>query len=130
MLIGRNTKEPELKFLSGSGTAICKFTIAVDRRIVKDKEKESDFFNCTAFGKTAEFIGANSGKGKKIYVEGRIQFGNYTNKEGNKVYTTDLIVEQTEIIEWMDKQDKPAEKTANKDFDNDMTPVDDGDIPF
>lgn len=113
ILIGRNCKEPELKFLAGSGSAICKFTLAVDREYTKSKDKkEVDFINCTAFGKTAEYIANWSCKGKLIAIDGRLQLGNYTNKEGIKIYTTDVIINQVQVLEWGEKKEaieKPIE---------------------
>jgi single-strand DNA-binding protein len=124
--IGRNTKEPELKFLAGNGTAICKFTIAVDRDYSKGK-KEVDFINCTAFGKTAEYVANWSGKGKMIAVVGRLQLGNYTNKEGTKIYTTDVIVDQVQVLEWGEKKEAPEKSIEGID---DVVSMDDGEQPF
>lgn len=93
-LCGRTTKEPELRFLN-SGTAICNFTMAV-RREFKDKESgnyESDFFNCKAFGKTGELIGEFVKKGALFPIWGKVQNGSYTNKDGVKIYTTEIIVD-------------------------------------
>jgi single-strand DNA-binding protein len=128
ILIGRNCKEPELKFLAGSGAALCKFTLAVDREYTKSKDnKEVDFINCTAFGKTAEFIANWSCKGKLIAIDGRLQLGNYTNKEGIKIYTTDVIINQVQVLEWGEKKEtieKPIEGI------DDIMSMDDGEQPF
>ena len=97
---GRLTREPDIRYSQGENSmAIAKFTLAVDRRFKKPGEQDADFINCVAFGKTAEFIEKYITKGTKIIVEGRIQTGSYTNKEGNKVYTTDIAVEQVEFAE-------------------------------
>lgn len=97
-LIGRFTKEPEVRYTEG-GLSIARFTLAVDRRYKKEGAPNADFIRCIAFGKTAEFIEKYFHKGNKIGVTGRIQTGDYTNAEGVKVYTTDVIVENTEFVE-------------------------------
>ena len=97
MLMGRLTRDPEVR-MSGD-TAVARFSLAVDRRFKKDGEQTADFINCVAFGKTAEFIEKYGHKGTKFVVEGRIQTGSYTNKDGQKVYTTDVVVEQVEFAE-------------------------------
>lgn len=126
--IGRNTKEPELNFLAGNGTAICKFSIAVDRDYSKDKDKkEVDFFNCVAFGKTAEYVANYARKGKLIAVDGRLQTGNYTNKQNVKVYTTDIIANQVQILEWGEKSEKKDDVIEGVD---DVTNFEDGEQPF
>jgi single-strand DNA-binding protein len=126
--IGRNTKEPELKFIAGSGAALCKFSIAVDRDFSKDKnKKEVDFFNCVAFGKTAEYIANYACKGKLIAVSGRLQTGNYTNKNGLKVYTTDIIADQVQIIEWGEKKETQEKSIEGID---DIEIMEDGEEPF
>ena len=95
ILIGRLTKEPEIR-ATAEGLHIARFTIAVDRR---SKDKETDFISCVAFGKTAETIEKYCCKGMKIAIEGRIQTGSYTNKDGNKIYTTDVNVNEIEFAE-------------------------------
>lgn len=97
-LIGRLTKDPEVRYTDG-GASIARFSIAVDRRFKQESGESADFINCVAFGKTAEFIEKYFTKGKKIALTGRIQTGNYTNKDGQKVYTTDVVVETTEFVE-------------------------------
>lgn len=79
--------------------AVAKFTLAVDRKIKRNNEQSADFINCVAFGKTGEFAEKYFRKGMKVAVSGRIQTGSYTNKEGQKVYTTDVIVEEQEFCE-------------------------------
>ena len=80
-------------------TAVARFSLAVDRRFKKDGEQAADFINCVAFGKTGEFIEKYGHKGTKFVVEGRILTGSYTNKDGQKVYTTDIVVEEIEFGE-------------------------------
>ncbi len=98
ILIGRLTRDPEIRH--NQDKLIGRFTLAVDRRYKKDgSEQNADFINCVAFGKTAEFLEKYVHKGTKLVVCGRIQTGSYTNKDGNKVYTTDVVVEECEFAE-------------------------------
>lgn len=98
--MGRLTRDPEIKYSQGAtATAIARFSLAVDRRYKRDGEPNADFINCIAFGKTGEFIEKYGYKGTKFVVEGRIQTGSYTNKEGQRVYTTDVVVENVEFAE-------------------------------
>lgn len=100
ILMGRLTRDPEVRYSQNeNSTAVARFTLAVDRRFKKDGEQAADFINCIAFGKTGEFIEKWTRQGTKLVVEGRIQTGSYTNKDGNKVYTTDVVVENTEFAE-------------------------------
>jgi len=102
ILMGRLTRDPEVRY-SQSGDnqmAIARFNLAVDRRFKRDgDEQTADFISCTAFGRQGEFAEKYLHQGTKIVVEGRIQTGSYTNKEGQKVYTTDVVVENTEFAE-------------------------------
>lgn len=98
--IGRLTKDPDVRYTQGEKSmAIARYTLAVDRRFKKDGEPTADFISCVAFGKVAEFSEKYLRKGIKIAVFGRIQTGSYTNKDGQKVYTTDVIVEEQEFCE-------------------------------
>ena len=97
ILIGRLTADPDMRFSQGENeTGIARYSLAVTRRFKKD---ETDFINCVAFGKSAEFAEKYLYKGMKIAVIGRIKTGSYTNREGKKVYTTDVIVEEQEFVE-------------------------------
>ena len=99
ILIGRMTTDPELRE-SNSGTSYIRFSLAVDRRFKRDgDEQTADFINCVAFGRTGEFMERFGRKGTKFLVEGRIQTGSYTNRDGQKVYTTDVVVENVEFAE-------------------------------
>jgi len=98
ILIGRLTDDPDVRY-SDSGTTVAKFCVAVDRRYKKDGEQSADFPRIVAFGKTAEFIEKYFRKGNRIVLEGRLQTSSYTNKDGQKVYTTDVIVDQVEFGE-------------------------------
>ena len=101
ILIGRLTREPEVRYSQGDNSmAIAKFSLAVDRRFKKHgDEVTADFFNCTAFGKQGEFVEKYLKKGTKVALTGRIQNDNYTNKEGQKVYSVQIIVEELEFAE-------------------------------
>lgn len=100
VLMGRLTRDPEVRYTQGdNAAAVARFSLAVDRRFKKDGDQTADFINCVAFGKTGEFIEKYGHKGTKFVVEGRIQTGSYTNKDGQKVYTTDVVVEQVEFAE-------------------------------
>ena len=101
ILMGRLTRDPEVRYSQSgdSNMAIAKYSLAVDRAGARNGEQTADFINCTAFGKQGEFAEKYLHKGMKIAVEGRIQTGSYTNKDGNKVYTTDVIVERHEFCE-------------------------------
>ncbi len=100
LLMGRLTRDPELRYSQNeNSTAVARFTIAVDRRYKKDEQQSADFIGCVAFGKTAEFFEKYIKQGTKVCVEGRIQTNNYTNKDGQKVYTTDVVVENVEFAE-------------------------------
>lgn len=100
ILMGRLTRDPEVRYSQGENSlAIARFTLAVDRRFKRQGEQDADFISCVAFGKTAEFAEKYLKQGTKIAVTGRIQTGSYTNKEGQKVYTTEVVVEETEFAE-------------------------------
>ena len=98
--IGRLVREPEIRYSQGaSSTCIARYTLAVDRKFKQEGQPAADFINCIAFGKLGEFAEKYLHKGVKIAVTGRIQTGSYTNKGGQKVYTTDVVVEEQEFCE-------------------------------
>ena len=103
ILIGRLTRDPEVRYTQGQqgDNAMARFTVAVDRRRAAgpDGQREADFISCVAFGKSAEFMQKYFNKGMKICVTGRIQTGSYTNKDNQKVYTTDVVAEDIEFVE-------------------------------
>lgn len=100
ILMGRLTRDAEIRSSQGGNpTTIARYTLAVDRRFKRDGDQTADFINCIAFGKSAEFAEKYFRKGIKVIVTGRIQTGSYTNKDGNKVYTTDVVVEEQEFAE-------------------------------
>lgn len=110
VLCGRLTRDAEIK--STEKSTVARFTLAVDRRIKTEGQPEADFISCVAFGKTADFIGKYFHKGMKMILDGRIQTGSYTNKEGAKVYTTDVIAESVEFAE--SKRTDTQESTGNE----------------
>lgn len=100
ILMGRLTRDPEVRYSAGeNATAVARYTLAVDRRFKRDGEATADFIQCVAFGRSAEFAEKYFRQGIKIAVTGRIQTGSYTNKDGMKVYTTDVVVEEQEFAE-------------------------------
>ena len=102
ILMGRLTRDPDIRYSQGENAmAIARYTLAVDRRGRKDgsSEQTADFISCVSFGKIAEFAERYLHQGTKIVAEGRIQTGSYTNKDGQKVYTTDVVVENCEFAE-------------------------------
>jgi len=128
ILIGRLTKDPELNYAAGTGTAVTRFTLAVTRPFKKD---ETDFINCIAFGKTGETIAQYLTKGRQLAVTGSIRTGSYDSKDGTKRYTTDIVVDSFEFIGSGQGNSNQATQQNNQDsFYDDITPVDDGDMPF
>ena len=100
ILMGRLTRDPEVRYGAGeNSTAVARYTIAVDRRFKRDGEQNTDFIGCVAFGCNAEFAEKYLRQGTKIVLTGRIQTGSYTNRDGQKVYTTDIVVEEQEFAE-------------------------------
>ncbi len=101
ILIGRLTRDPEVRYSQGeNSTAVARFTLAVDRRFQRSGETQTaDFIGCVAFGKQAEFVERYFKQGMKMVLSGRIQTGSYTNKDGQKVYTTDIVAEDIEFAE-------------------------------
>lgn len=101
VIMGRLTRDPDVRYTQGDNSmAIARYTLAVDRRRTKNQnEQQADFISCVAFGKGGEFAEKYLRKGIKLVVSGRIQTGSYTNKDGQKVYTTDVVVEEQEFAE-------------------------------
>ena len=122
VLIGRLVKDPDLRFAAGTGTAVCRFTLAVSRPFKKD---ETDFINCIAFNKTAETIAQYLTKGRQLALEGRIQTGSYEGKDGVKRYTTDVVVDNFEFI---GNSNSNNQEGAGMTFEE--VPYDFGDSPF
>ena len=124
ILMGRLTRDPDIRYTEGDNSlAIARYSLAVDRRFKREGEATADFINCVAFGKSAEFAEKYLTKGIKIAITGRIQTGSYTNKEGQKVYTTEVVVEEQEFAEskaaseshQSSENDSAAQEAANVD---------------
>lgn len=113
ILMGRLTKDPEVRYAANdSGMAIARYTLAVDRRRTGNDGQSADFINCVAFGKTGEFAEKYFRKGMKILITGRIQTGSYTNQEGQRIYTTEIIVEDQEFTESKRASEEAAAASA------------------
>ena len=113
ILIGRLTREPEVRYSQGeNASAVARYTLAVDRRFKREGDATADFISCVCFGKLAEFAEKYLHQGVKIAVTGRIQTGSYTNKDGVKVYTTDVVVEEQEFAE--SKKDSEQQQTTQR----------------
>jgi len=121
-LIGRIVRDPEVRY--NNDMAIAKFTLAVDRT----KKGEADLINCVGFGKSAEVVEKYTYKGKQIAIDGHIQTGNYTNKEGKKVYTTDVVIDRLELLGGKEQTETQAETQV--EIPEGFEAVSDGDIPF
>lgn len=134
ILMGRLTRDPEVRYSQGAQPlAIARYTLAVDRRGSKQGEQSADFINCVAFGKNGEFAEKYLHQGTKIVVTGRIQTGSYTNRDGQKVYTTDVVAEEQEFAE-SKRNTQPAPEPAPaggyEGFMNIPDGVEDEGLPF
>ena len=133
--MGRLTRDPEVRY-SQSGSAVANFSVAIDRRYKRDGETTSDFFNCTAFGKTGEFVEKYLRKGIKVVIEGELQNNNYEDKNGTKHYSVQIIVNQIEFAESKSSQansNDTAEPEANAPADDGFMNIPDGideELPF
>lgn len=115
VLTGRLTKDPEVRYTSGTQMAVCTFTLAIDRQVKQGEEKKADFPRVTVFGKQAENCERFLAKGKLAGVQGRLQTGSYTNKDGITIYTTDVIADRVEFLEWgNDKGTNTQEDNKNR----------------
>ena len=114
--IGRLTKDPEIRYSQGANTTcVARYTLAVDRKFKQEGQPNADFINCIAFGKLGEFAEKYLHKGVKIAVTGRIQTGSYTNKDGQKIYTTDVVVEEQEFCESKSQSNSQQQPTPSND---------------
>ena len=139
ILMGRIVRDPEIRYSQGEKQiAIARFSLAVNRRFANDGETNADFFNCTAFGKTAEFVEKYFRQGSRMSLVGRIENNNYTNKNGEKVYSVQIMVEEVEFAErksaqsnnQTQNQNKPAQTNgADDDFMSIPDGIEDG-LPF
>lgn len=154
-LLGRLTRDPELTYNNSTGNAMVRFSIAVDKQLSREKKQEmeannqptADFINIVCWGRLAETVNQYTAKGKRILVQGRIQTGSYEAQDGSRRYTTDIIANSVEFIDWKDRDsgssysspaaDLPrnshtnnASKSEDDFFGDDFSPVDDDRIPF
>lgn len=127
VLIGRITRDPELRYTAGTQMAVATMTVAIDRPVKAGGERQTDFPRVTVFGKQAENCEKYLTKGKLVGVQGRLQTGSYTDKDGKTVYTTDVIADRVEFLEW-------GEKAKNDAMSDEIAPTGfsaiDEDIPF
>lgn len=135
VLIGRLVRDPELKFTPGTGTAVTSITIAVDRRMPnKDGKREADFVPVVVWGKQAENVANYVSKGKLIGVSGRLQIRSYDAKDGSKRIVSEVVAEEVQFLEKMNQGsnqgNSPSRASSNEDNYDDMTPIEDGEIPF
>lgn len=132
-LVGRLARDPDVKYTNG-GTTIARFTVAVDRRFKSEGGPTADFPSVVAFGKTAEFIEKYFKKGQRIGIAGRIQTGSYDDKDGKKVYTTDVIAEAVEFVEskgtGSGSADASPKPEPGPDGFYDVPPEEEGELPF
>lgn len=132
VLMGRLTADPQVRYSQGdNATAVARYTLAVDRQFKRDGDQSADFINCIAFGKRGEFAEKYLRKGTKIAVVGRIQTGSYTNKDGNKVYTTDVVVDEHEFVESKASQQNGGDSApVSSDGFTSITDGIDEELPF
>ena len=121
ILMGRLTRDPEVRYSAGENSlAIARYTLAVDRRFKRDGEATADFISCVVFGKQAEFAEKYFRQGIRIVVSGRIQTGSYINRDGVKVYTTEVVVEEQEFAESKAVSDSHVNRSASQPAAPDM----------
>ena len=132
--IGRLAKDPDIRYSQGANTTcIARYTLAVDRKFKQEGQPNADFINCIAFGKLGEFAEKYLHKGVKIAVVGRIQTGSYTNKDGQKVYTTDVVVEEQEFCESKSNNQQSQSNDRPQSSPDDFMKIPDGiedSLPF
>ncbi|EGD47087.1 single-strand binding protein [Ruminiclostridium papyrosolvens DSM 2782] len=135
ILMGRLTKDTDLRYTSGNNTAVASFTLAVNRRFAKEGQPQADFINVVAWGKTAEFVGKYFTKGLQVVVVGRIQTRTWDDNEGKKHYVTEVVAEETYFAD--SKRTAPiankpdsSEPTVSESGDGFYPPMEDDDLPF
>ena len=141
VLIGRLTRDPEVRYISESQMAVATFTLAIDRPARSGQEKKTDFPRITVFGRQAENCERFLAKGRLVGIQGRIQTGSYTNKDGQTVYTTDVVADRVEFLEWGDRaqgggssfQSRPQQAApagGDMGIPEGFQAIQDDDIPF
>ncbi|MCB2310676.1 single-stranded DNA-binding protein [Clostridium tagluense] len=134
VLVGRLTKDPTLIFAQGTGNAVCKFTVAVNRRFKKEGQPETDFLPVTVFGKTGEATANYMVKGSQVGISGSVQTSTYM-KDNVKMYKTEVIADEVDFLDSKGKGESSGQNNSNNannsfDSNSDITPIDDSDIPF
>ena len=124
ILMGRLTRDPEMRYTQGNNTAVCSFSLAVNRRFKQEGQPDADFINVTAWAKTAEFVGKYFTKGQQVGVIGRIQTRNYDDKDGKKVYVTEVVAEE---VYFADSKKEQSNVTTSEGF---MAVEGDSGLPF
>lgn len=127
VLIGRMVKNPEVRYVSESQMAVASFTVAIDRPVKQGGEKKTDFPKITVFGKQAENCEKFLAKGRLVAVQGRIQTGSYTNRDGATVYTTDVVADRVEFLEWGDRGSRPAQSGGGQSYQQSSSDYEDRD---
>lgn len=132
VLIGRLTRDLEVRYTAQTQMAVARFSVAIDRPKKPDGEKQTDFPNIVAFGKIAETCERFLGKGRLVGIQGRIQTGSYTNKNGQKVYTTEVAANNVEFLDWGEQkaQKKERRQAPQSDVPDGFAEMEDEDIPF
>lgn len=131
--IGRITRDPEMRYVGAdSQTVVARFGLAINRRFKRDGEPDADFINCVAFGKIAEIIEKYTSKGSQVGIVARVQTGNYTNKDGVKVYTTDFVVEELDLLDKKNTGENASAPVPSNSQDGFMSIPDgiDEELPF
>ena len=140
-LIGRFTRDPELRYTKDGGTAICRFGLAVSRGLSKSKEEEAkaqgkptaDFLNIISFGRTAELVANYLAKGRQVALQGRIQTSSYEGQDGNRIYRTDVVADRVEFIGSQGQSNNQQQSNDNFGLGDDAFPLNDedmGDVPW
>ena len=130
ILMGRLTRDPNIRYSQGNNTqesvCVARYTLAVDRRTSRDGQQSADFISCVAFGRAGEFAEKYLRQGMKITICGRIQTGSYTNRDGQKVYTTDVVIEEQEFAESKRESERSQQNAAARQQDAGYTDAGDG----
>ena len=130
ILMGRLTRDPNVRYSQGNNTqesvCVARYTLAVDRRTSRDGQQSADFISCVAFGRAGEFAEKYLRQGTKITICGRVQTGSYTNRDGQKVYTTDVVIEEQEFAESKRESERSQQNAAARQQDAGYTDAGDG----
>lgn len=130
VLIGRLTKDPEVRYISESQTCVATFTLAIDRPTGAGKEKKIDFPRITVFGRQAENCERFLAKGRLVGIQGSIQTGSYTDKDGKTIYTTDVVANRVEFLEWGEKGEENVKSSQSSGIPEGFSAVTDDELPF